>query len=430
MLRRAPKWARMLSAVVAGLLAGALIWFVGFRDDGTSGGGDPVPLAGGSTTSTSAQQDPAQEAYDRECIEVVEPPVDPPGTTVTAMLEPVTEVEVAGEVAFPSALVAVPDTTDRFLVGRRDGLVAEVGGEATKTVLDLRSDTSTERDQGLLELRYGPEGDWFYVLRTDGSGATLLTAHPVRDGIPGEEGTVEVLEVEQPGAHHNGGGLAFAPDGTLFVSIGEGGEEAGDPDLANAREPDLLLGKILRIEPTPQDDEPYRIPEGNPSDGAAGPPEVWASGVRNAFRLHVDPSSGDLWVADTGQACSDELNLIPAGESGRDLGWDAWEGNMRFRLDREPEPHHPPVYAYHHGCVAVGGYVYEGEAIPGLRGAFLAADWCAGWLRAFWVDERGLRRVEELVSEVERPIAVVPDAAGEPLVLSSEGSVERLAPGT
>ena len=190
-----------------------------------------------------------------------------------------------------------------------------------------------------------------------------------------------VLFVRQPFANHNGGDLLFGPDGDLYVGLGDGGSE-GDPQ-GNGQSLSTLLGKMVRIRPTPNGPAPYEVPAGNPFVGASGArPEIWAFGLRNPWRFSFDRQTGDLWIGDVGQDQWEEIDRQPAGSSGgQNYGWNLTEGDHPYNGASPPPNWVRPVYEYSHdtgGCAVVGGYVYRGAAIPALRGAYLFSDNCDG----------------------------------------------------
>ena len=205
---------------------------------------------------------------------------------------------------------------------------------------------------------------------------------PIRTGSTRGSATT-ILTVDQPFANHNGGAVAFGPDGYLYIALGDGGS-GGDPQ-DNGQHLDTLLGKILRIDV----DSPgaggaaYAIPPDNPfADVSGARPEIWLTGLRNPWRFAFDRATGDLWIGDVGQGAWEEVDVAPAGVGGLDFGWDRMEGAHCF----EPETGCPtdgltlPVAEYGHeqGCTVIGGYVYRGAAQPVLAGGYLFGDYCTG----------------------------------------------------
>jgi glucose/arabinose dehydrogenase len=195
---------------------------------------------------------------------------------------------------------------------------------------------------------------------------------------------------------HNGGTVAFGPDGYLYLAPGDGGG-SGDP-YAQAQDLTSLWGKVLRldVDGTP----PYEIPPDNPfADGAGGRPEIWAWGLRNPFRFSFDGT--DLWIGDVGQNRREEVNRVSTLNPGANFGWPIVEG---FRCNQgTPEEcadpaFTPPVHNYSHerGCAVVGGYVYRGEAIPSLQGGYVFGDFCTGRVRRLIIDAAGEVRVRRI----------------------------------
>jgi glucose/arabinose dehydrogenase len=187
---------------------------------------------------------------------------------------------------------------------------------------------------------------------------------------------VILLTQEQPYRNHNGGGLDFGPDGYLYISLGDGGS-AGDP-LGAGQSLNTLLGKILRIDINTESG--YRIPRDNPFASQGGLPEIWAYGLRNAWRIAFDPATGDLYIADVGQNQWEEINVVLADTpGGLNFGWDLMEGNHPFEGAYSPDLTLPVVeYSHDQGCSVTGGYVYRGQSIPEMQGVYLFGDFCSG----------------------------------------------------
>ena len=187
-----------------------------------------------------------------------------------------------------------------------------------------------------------------------------------------------VLEVGQPFRNHNGGMITFGPDGMLYVGLGDGGS-AGDPQR-NGQNLGTLLGTVLRID-TEQAEEnaPYGIPADNPFVGKTGARgEIWAYGLRNPWRFSFDMETGDLWVGDVGQNALEEVDIVHPGAN---YGWNVMEGSRCFRSPScNANEFQSPVTEYGRdlGCSITGGYVYRGQRIPALEGAYLYADFCSG----------------------------------------------------
>ncbi|MGZ8637615.1 MAG: PQQ-dependent sugar dehydrogenase, partial [Actinomycetota bacterium] len=306
------------------------------------------------------------------------------------------------------------------------------GGEDPQVVLDITDRVSLGSEQGLLGLAFSPDGRFLYVDITDVNGDTRILEFRVEDEGIDPSSERQVLRVEQPYSNHNGGNLAFGPDGYLYIALGDGGS-AGDPE-ERAQSLSTLLGKLLRISPRPSDGEPYGIPPDNPFVGRDGArPEVWAYGLRNPWRFSFDRATGDLWIGDVGQDSWEEIDVGPAGSAGGlNYGWNLLEGTHPFEgsvLDAETVL---PVFEYPHDgsvCTVTGGYVYRGEAIPELVGGYVFADFCGGRLEAFALRDGVARQHRELGPTLESLGSFGEDAAGELYALSLSGAVYRLIAG-
>ena len=195
------------------------------------------------------------------------------------------------------------------VVAVRDGIVDPV------PMLDLSEEVSLGGEQGLLGLAFSPDGRDVYVNFTDTNGDTHITGYAMRGGQADTATRRDLLVVDQPYSNHNGGNLVFGPDGYLYIGLGDGGS-GGDPQ-GNGQSLSTLLGKMLRIDPTPFGDRPYRIPTDNPFVGhVAARPEIWAYGLRNPWRYSFDRLTGDLWIGDVGQSAWEEVDVQPSDSPG------------------------------------------------------------------------------------------------------------------
>ena len=388
---------------------------------------------------------------------VVDPGVRPAPaspTTTTAADDTTTSLDAA-EVGF--AEVATFDDTpmamavragdDRFVyVALRSGRLVRLDPDATpdtapESVLDISDEVSTDGEQGFLGAAFSPDGDRFYASYTNPAGDTRLDEFTVSG--TGAAATIDatsrrlVFAQDQPFANHNGGNIAFGPDGLLYLGLGDGGA-AGDPD-DRAQDRTDLLGKVLRIDPT-AGDTPYGVPDDNPyADGVDGRREIWITGVRNPWRWSFDAATGDLWIGDVGQNEVEEIDWLPADGTGRNagrganLGWNLMEGDQGYEGGEAPEGYVGPVSTYSHadgGCAVTGGYVYRGTDLPALAGAYLYADLCQSHLQALLLDDGGAIVDQRDLGPLpdQGPVSFGQDASGELYVLSQSGSVARLIP--
>jgi glucose/arabinose dehydrogenase len=327
--------------------------------------------------------------------------------------------------------MAVRKGDPSLYVAEKTGSVMAIrdGRVDPRPVLDLSGQVSLGGEQGLLGLVFSPDGRYLYVNLTDLRGDTHVTefemgAERVRAGSGRD-----VLFVDQPFSNHNGGNLAFGPDGYLYIGLGDGGS-SGDP-FGYAQSLDTLLGKILRIDPRPKGGRPYSIPEDNPFLGDEGArPEIWAYGLRHPWRYSFDRETGDLWIADVGQAVREEIDFQPASSAGgENYGWSPFEGTVPFQGGELPDAV-PPIldYGRDQGATVIGGYVYRGSDIPGLEGAYVFGDFFKPSLRAIVRQGRRVVARAELGLEVSNLSSFGEDLDGELYALSLSGPVYRLAP--
>jgi len=287
---------------------------------------------------------------------------------------------------FERPLGVVPNGDLLYVLEQTGAIRIVDGGEVLpEPFLDLSDRVSTGGERGLLGLALGPlpvgpDGpEEAFVHYTDTAGDTVLARMPIRDGRAALDAATVMLRQEQPYGNHNGGQLAFGPDGMLYLGLGDGGS-GGDP-LRAGQDPDTLLGKLLRLDVS---GAPYAIPEDNPFADGGGRPEIWALGLRNPWRFSFDTASGDLWIADVGQNTTEEVNLLPAGaEGGANFGWSVLEGDRCFRADDcDRSGTVPPIAVYDHddglGRSVTGGHVYRGAALPSLDGAYVFGDFVGG----------------------------------------------------
>lgn len=353
-----------------------------------------------------------------------------PAPSTEMVSVPSVRLEPLGRYDQPVDLASRPGDDARYVV-ERTGRVLAVGDDATRgvTVLDLSDATRGEGEQGLLGLTFSQRGDLAYVNHTDLAGDTVIAEYRVGvDGQFVETSRRVLLEIDQPYANHNGGSLTIGPDGMLWIGMGDGGA-GGDPER-RALDLSTLLGKILRIDPTPSGDRPYSIPTDNPFiDTDDARPEIWSIGVRNPWRMSFDRDTGDLWFGDVGEREVEEIDVARAADGtgrGANWGWSAFEGTRRFNEDQPTTGAVAPLYEYDHGagCSVTGGEVYRGSALPALNGWYVFGDFCTGELSALNADDQGIRVIALARLEALSAIRSGPD--GELYALSLNGPVARL----
>ena len=297
----------------------------------------------------------------------------------------------------PIGIVDPPDGEMRLYVIEQVGRIRSFSEDGNvRDFLDISDRISAGGEQGLLGLAFHPafsKNGRFFVNYTDPNGDTVVSEFSgERTADPSSERVL--LTIDQPFANHNGGHLAFGPDGFLYIATGDGGS-AGDPEN-NGQNLNTLLGKLLRIDVN-GDARPYAIPRDNPfADGADAAPEIWAYGLRNPWRFSFDRETDELWIADVGQSAFEEVNREGALSSGGlNYGWRVFEGNDCFADNCELQDHTPPVATYSHdfGCSITGGFVYRGQTFPDLTGAYIAGDYCSGNV---WLIPAHARNLEEI----------------------------------
>ncbi len=335
----------------------------------------------------------------------------------------------------PVDFASPPGDPEKIAIVEQGGTIKllESGG-ITGVFLDIRDRVSAAAsEQGLLGLAFHPDypdNRYFFVNYTDRNGDTVIARFTAgSDGLSSDPASEkQLLRVDQPYDNHNGGGLAFGPDGYLYIALGDGGS-AGDPQNYGQNK-NSLLGKVLRIDVNSLDG--YAIPPDNPFVSGGGLPEIWAYGLRNPWKISFDPSNGDLWIADVGQRLWEEVNLLPAGsKGGMNLGWNIKEGNHPYNTNlSDPGNLTFPIFEYDHntGCSITGGAVYRGENMPEWQGVYFFGDFCQGTI--FGLERTSAGANVELISRLNATISSFGvDGAGELYVLDhGNGTVYRFEP--
>ncbi len=319
--------------------------------------------------------------------------------------------------SLPVYVTAAPGEPNRLYVVEQGGLVkvVERGRVRSTPFLDVRSRIVSGGEQGLLGLAFAPDyrkSRLLVVNYTDRAGATRVVAYR-SNGTRALPGSARLLlRVPQPYGNHNGGMVAFGPDGKVYVGMGDGGS-GGDPEN-RAQDMSTLLGKLVRLN--------ARL--------AKPGPEIVALGLRNPWRFSFDRANGDLWIGDVGQNAVEEIDKLPRRTKGLvNFGWDVYEGSRPYeQKELGPGALVQPVVEYTHseGCSVTGGYVYRGKRVAAARGRYFFGDYCNGrvWSVRAAAPKAGTRvegfRVDSITSFGE-------DLAGELYLVSHKGTIYRLA---
>jgi glucose/arabinose dehydrogenase len=364
-------------------------------------------------------------------------------------------LKVPGALNQPVHIDHAGDGSNRLFVVEKAGRVRifKDGVLVETPFLDIRDRVNNSCNEcGLLSIAFPPnyeEAGHFFVyynsqtsrIGPDPSGLALENPEPdgqndsviARFRVTGNPDVADpeseevILLHNQPYGNHNGGLLAFGPDGYLYIGLGDGGS-GNDPHNAGQRT-GTLLGKLLRIEVGASGT--YTAPAGNPfvGDGAYRP-EIWALGLRNPWRFSFDSETGDLYIADVGQNAFEEVNFQPTGSSGgENYGWRVMEGPECVEENCEPTAYELPVYTYPHegsGCSGsvTGGMVYRGPD-RGMQGIYLFGDYCKGWIRG--LQHRGEQWEHQTLLETELRIAAFgADEVGNLYVADHAGAIYRI----
>lgn len=337
--------------------------------------------------------------------------------------------ELVADVESPTAFATKPgDSPSIIYVASQNGEISRVDltTNDVSEFASFRDQTTGTGERGLLGLAFSLDGNEFYAHFTDLNGNTNIVAVEIKDGVPDLTTTRTLLFVEQPHSNHNGGQLLVDDAGNLLIGLGDGGA-SGDP-LGHGQNPSSLLGKILRITPTPPGSTaPYLIPSDNPfvqSDSVE--PEIAFLGLRNPWRFSLDRDTGDFWIADVGQNSKEEINRVSGSELGANFGWNIKEGSEDFQ-GSTVSTLTGPIHEWDNlgGSSAIGGFVYRGSAIKELQGKYLFADFAESGIFLFDPTSRQTTFVDLPISKI---VGFGEDANGEIFLLSLTSGVFALLP--
>jgi glucose/arabinose dehydrogenase len=391
----------------------------------------PVAGCGGGETSTTTTPAPASTAAEQGPNGPDKQP-----TAATGDGEGGVKLTEIGSFEAPLYVTQPAQGSNDIFVVEQGGTIQRVSPDGEgDTYLDISDEITSGGEQGLLSMAFAPDfadSGLFYVDYTDTDGDTRVVEY--EDGGSGvdESSARDVLTVSQPFSNHNGGLLLFGPDGDLYIGLGDGGSER-DPDRTGL-DLSTLLGKILRIDPSPGGGRPYTVPTDNPFVGQDGArPEIYSYGLRNPWRFSFDQRTGDLTIGDVGQDSEEEVDVVARGDgNGASFGWSAFEGDQRYNEDQEsPDAVEPALVASHDegNCSITGGLTVRDRDLPTLFGRYLYGDLCLGELRSF-TPEPGERAADDVAlgPKVESLSSFGEDADANVYATSISGPVYRLDP--
>lgn len=364
-----------------------------------------------------------------------------PGQPRTAAAQAIALETIASGLPTPVGVVHAGDASGRLFIVLQEGLIAIHDGVRLLPTpfLDVGALVSCCGEGGLLGLAFHPDyadNGLFYINYTDDSGDTVVARYQVSAApdLADPASASIVLTVAQPFANHNGGQIAFGPDGFLYIGLGDGGS-GGDPG-DRAQDLSELLGKLLRIDV--DGGAPYAVPPDNPFVGVPGArPEIWAYGLRNPWRFSFDRRTGELFIGDVGQSDREEIDLQPAGgPGGENYGWRLMEGSLCFDppVDCNDGSLFLPILEYSHlegDCSVTGGFRYRGAGYPQMLGLYFYADFCSGRIWAASEQGGGTWSTTEVLNTTDLFTTFGEDEAGELYIAGQSGGsgiVYRIVP--
>jgi glucose/arabinose dehydrogenase len=337
----------------------------------------------------------------------------------------------------PVGVTAPSGDPSRVFVVQREGqvMLIRAGHAQARPFLDITNLVNSQGsdEQGLLGLAFSPDyagNGLFYVYYTTANNDIRVVQYRRSAGNPDRANAASarvVLTIDHRlYTNHNGGQLAFGPEGDLYVGVGDGGSE-DDPE-GNGQDTGTLLGKILRIAPSPAGG--YKIPPTNPFVGKPHRrAEIWAYGLRNPWRFSFDRLTGDLIVGDVGQDLQEEIDFAPAGTgSGANYGWSVWEGDRRNKPGKAPHAVFPALVARHSEgyCAIVGGYVVRDRSLPSLYGRYLFGDNCRPQIESVELSRGTASGLRATGLEVSATSSFGEDGLGHIYLASLNGPVYRV----
>ncbi len=358
--------------------------------------------------------------------------------TVTYALSTALRLQpVASGLSRPLQLLSPPNENTRFMVVEQTGRIRLIknGQLLAQPFLDLTArifvPQLSDDERGALGIAFHPQyatNGQFFVYYISSAHSIVVERFQVsaNPDVAQPNGSI-VLSLPKSDPYHNGGALAFGPDGYLYIGIGDG-ECCNDPNN-NGQSTNTLFAKILRIDVSTT---PYSVPPTNPFVGQSGRRgEIWAYGLRNPWRIDIDAAGGTLYIGDVGEDSFEEVNALGLTQAGVNLGWNTMEGpQCRAFPGCSTQGLTPPVLSYSHavGCSIIGGYVYRGTQLPELTGHYFYSDLCSGFLRSFrFVNGAATQQRDWGIPSPGFVTSFGKDANGELYMLTLAGGVFRIA---
>jgi uncharacterized repeat protein (TIGR03806 family) len=372
----------------------------------------------------------------------------PANPNCVAMARPPSGATIALQQIFPRLslsqpilMLQMPRDDSYWFVVEKSGRVLRIPAvddpdpAQVSVYLDISSIVnSAPNEAGLLGMAFHPDfgnpdpllrKDEVFVSYTTGSLTSVIARYTLLPGGDAldPDSEVRLLTLSQPYSNHNGGNIAFGPDGYLYIGFGDGGS-GGDPQ-GNGQNTGTWLGSLLRIDV--DNGSPYAIPGDNPFSGGGGLPEIYAWGLRNPWRWSFDHDTGDLWVGDVGQGTWEEVDHVQLGGN---YGWNIREGMHCYNAAScDSTGLVDPIVEYSHtggNCSITGGYVYRGSAVENLRGTYLFGDYCSGRIWGIAYDDAGAASAQQLLDTAINIDSFAQGNDGELYVLGLGGQINRI----
>ena len=354
------------------------------------------------------------------------------GPTTAAQRGGGLKLQRLGSFAAPDYVAQPPNSGKLLFVVEQPGSIKVLrsGHELKRPYLNLKNRVRFGGEQGLLSMAFDPhygKNRRVFIYYVDNGGDIRVDSLRTKRSDPTRadpHSRHKLIGIPHPvNENHNGGQLQFGPDGLLYLGTGDGGADGDPPE--NAQNPDVLLGKLLRIDPKKKG---YSVPKSNPFVSGPGRDEIYSLGLRNPYRFSFNGK--DLWIGDVGQDKWEEIDHTSvANARGANFGWDLFEGTHPFEGNPNPPPHYvPPVFEYSSAdanCSVIGGYVSHDHSVPKLRGRYVYADFCGGTIRSFDPGNPGSSDASTGL-HVDSPSSFGEDNSGTLYVTSLAGAVYRI----